>query len=139
MGTRSRVGVQHGGVIKSVYCHFDGYLSHTGTMLHRYYDSIRANELVARGDNSGIQQSFGEMHFYAEQEEVEADWAVAHSLEEFLDQVSACGAEYYYIMKDGVWYAGCTYATEGLTNGKLTLLADALADLLIAEAIAEDE
>ena len=139
MGTRSRVGVQHGDVIKSVYCHFDGYLGHTGTMLHRYYDSIRANELVARGDNSGIQQSFGEMHFYAEQEEVEADYKVAHSLEEFLEQVEWCGAEYYYVMRDGVWYAGCTYATEGLTNGKLTLLADALADLLIAEAIAEDE
>jgi hypothetical protein len=139
MGTRSRVAVMHGDVIKSVYCHFDGYLKHTGTMLHRYYDSVRANELVARGDNSGVQQSLGEMNFYANQEGQEPDWAVAHSLEEFLDQVSACGAEYYYIMKDGVWYAGCTYATEGLTIGKLTLLADALADLLIAEAIAEDE
>jgi hypothetical protein len=139
MGTRSRVAVMHGDVIKSVYCHFDGYLKHTGTMLHRYYDSIRANELVARGDNSGVQQSFGEMHFYAEQEEVEADWAVAHSLEEFLDQVSACGAEYYYVMRDGVWYAGCMYATEGLTKGGLTRLDEALADMLIAEAIAEDE
>ena len=139
MGTRSRVGVQHGDVIKSVYCHFDGYLSHTGVMLHRYYDSIRANELVARGDNSGVQQSFGEMYFYAEQEEVEADWAVAHTFEEFLDQVSACGGEYYYVMRDGVWYAGCTYATEGLTKGGLTRLDEALADVLIAEAIAEDE
>ena len=139
MGTRSRVGVQHGDVIKSVYCHFDGYLSHTGMMLHRYYDSVRANELVARGDNSGVQQSLGEMYFYAEQEGQEPDWAVAHTFAEFLDQVEACTGEYYYIMRDGVWYAGCTYATEGLTKGGLTRLDEALADVLIAEAIAEDE
>ena len=139
MGTRSRVGVQHGDVIKSVYCHFDGYLSHTGMMLHRYYDSVRANELVSRGDNSGIQQSFGQMYFYAEQEEEDVDWAVAHTFEEFLEQVDRCGGEYYYVMRDGVWYAGCMYATEGLTKGQLTRLDEAIADMLIAEAIAEDE
>jgi hypothetical protein len=28
MGTRSRIGVMHGDKCKSVYCHWDGYLSH---------------------------------------------------------------------------------------------------------------
>ena len=139
MGTRSRVGVQHGDVIKSVYCHYDGYLSHTGMMLHKFYDSVRANELVARGDNSGIQQSLGEMFFYAEHDDAEPEWAVALSFAEFLEQVEDCGGEYYYIMRDGVWYAGCTYATEGLTKGGLTRLDEAIADMLISEAIAEDE
>jgi len=27
MGTRSRVGIMHGTVCKSVYCHYDGYTS----------------------------------------------------------------------------------------------------------------
>ena len=139
MGTRSRVGVQHGDVIKSVYCHYDGYLSHTGTMLHKFYDSIRANELVARGDNSGIQQSFGQMHFYSDREQEDAEYRVALSFAEFLEQVEDCGAEYYYVMRDGVWYAGCMYATEGLTKVGLTRLDEALADVLIAEAMAEDE
>jgi hypothetical protein len=31
------------------------------------------------------------------------------------------------------------YATEGLTKGQLTRLDEALADVLIAEAMAEDE
>jgi hypothetical protein len=26
---------------------------------------------------------------------------------DFMVQVENCGAEYYYIMKDGVWYTGC--------------------------------
>ena len=33
MGTRSRVGVMHGNICKSVYCHYDGYLSYTGEIL----------------------------------------------------------------------------------------------------------
>ena len=108
-------------------------------MLHKFYDSIRANELVARGDNSGIQQSFGQMHFYSDREQEDAEYRVALSFAEFLEQVEDCGAEYYYVMRDGVWYAGCMYATEGLTKVGLTRLDEALADVLIAEAMAEDE
>ncbi len=33
MGTRSRVGIMHGTVCKSVYCHYDGYLDYTGRIL----------------------------------------------------------------------------------------------------------
>ena len=139
MGTRSRVGVMHGDVVKSVYCHYDGYLSHTGQILHKFYDSVKANELVSLGDNSGVQPSVDEMHFYKDRGETDVGWKVALSFAEFLEQVENCGGEYYYIMRDGVWYAGCMYATEGLTKGRLTRLDEAIADMLIAEAIAEDE
>ena len=41
MGTRSRVGVMHGNVCKSVYCHYDGYLEYTGKLLlETLYDFI---------------------------------------------------------------------------------------------------
>ena len=38
MGTRSRIGVMHGDVVKSVYCHWDGYLEHNGVILQEHYD-----------------------------------------------------------------------------------------------------
>ena len=139
MGTRSRVGVMHGDVVKSVYCHYDGYLSHTGQILHKFYDSAKANLLVSLGDNSGVQPTVEEMIFYKDRGETGVEYRVAHSFAEFLEQVEWCGGEYYYVMRDGVWYAGCTYATEGLTKGSLTRLDEAIADMLIAEAIAEDE
>ena len=139
MGTRSRVGVMHGDVVKSVYCHYDGYLEHTGKILLKHYDSVRANELVSLGDNSGVQETIEEMRFYKDRGETDVEWRVALSFAEFLEQVENCGAEYYYIMRDGVWYAGCMYATEGLTKGSLTRLDEAIADVLIAEAVAEDE
>jgi hypothetical protein len=139
MGTRSRVGVMHGDVCKSVYCHYDGYLEHTGQILLKNYDSTAANQLVARGDNSGVQPTISEMNFYSERGETDVEWQVANSFEEFLDQVEKCFAEYYYVMRDGVWYAGCVYDTEGLIKGGLVPLDEAVADVLLKQAIAEDE
>jgi hypothetical protein len=126
MGTRSRVGVMHGTVCKSVYCHYDGYLSYTGDILNKYYDSTLANALIARGDNSGVKETLEDMNFYADRDEDNVSWQVAHTFEEFLEQVDNCGGEYYYVMRDGVWYAGAVYDTEGLTKNGLVALKDAI-------------
>ena len=133
MGTRSRVAVMHGDVCKSVYCHYDGYLDHTGRVLQEYYDSAAANQLVALGDNSGVQPTVEEMNFYKDRGEEDVGYRVAHSFEEFLDQVESCFGEYYYVMRDGVWYAGCVYETQGLIKNGLVPLAQALSALKVAE------
>ncbi len=140
MGTRSRVGVMHGDVCKSVYCHYDGYLDYTGEMLHRHYNSVRANELVALGDNSGVQETVEEMNFYGrDRGEEDVSWQVAHTFEEFLEQIESCFAEFYYVMRDGVWYVGAVYEVPGLIKGGLVPLADALAQNTIDKLVAEDE
>lgn len=139
MGTRSRVAVMHGDVCKSVYCHYDGYLEYTGEILHKYYDSTAANALVARGDNSGVQATIEEMNFYSDRGEQDVGYRVAHSFEEFLEQVEGCGCEYYYVMRDGVWYVGAVYAVPGLIKGGLVPLSDALAQNTIEHLLAEDE
>ena len=132
MGTRSRIGVMHGDKCKSVYCHWDGYLAHNGAILQEHYDSAKANHLVALGDLSSLGKVIGEVHpfsphtsaedkalFEAAQEagyctfygrdrgEKNVDFKVSQTFDEFLAQVHNCGAEYYYIMRDGVWYCGC--------------------------------
>jgi hypothetical protein len=75
------------------------------------------------------------MNFYEAVEHVGEDvqefvnstpWSVAHTFDEFLEQVEGCCGEYYYVMKDGVWYAGAVYATDGLIKGGLVPLATAL-------------
>ena len=150
MGTRSRIGVMHGDKVKSIYCHWDGYLEHNGEILLKHYDSAKANQLVALGDLSSLRPNIGEKHAFSQfelpAEEVEAfkaltedmctfygrdrgekdtEWKVAVNFETFLEQCDNCGAEYYYIMKDGVWYCGDTYDSTPLSK-KLTALADAL-------------
>ena len=132
MGTRSRIGVMHGDVCKSVYCHWDGYLEHNGRILQEYYNSSRANELVALGDISSLGELIGEKHpfsphtsaedkiaheaaaaagwttFYnRDRGETGVEFATDFSFESFLNRVEGTGAEYYYIMRDGVWYTGC--------------------------------
>jgi hypothetical protein len=142
MGTRSRIGVMHGDKVKSVYCHWDGYLEHNGRILLEHYDSAKANHLVALGDLSsldknvdipeGAEHSFqvpldGVTTFYGrDRGESGTEWKVAHTFQEFLEQADNCGAEYYYIMRDGEWYVGTTYSSGSLAN-RLVLLTEALA------------
>ena len=158
MGTRSRIAVMHGDICKSVYCHYDGYLDGVGETLLEHYDSARANELVALGDLSTIGEVIGEEHpfspfdlppelagmsltdfnarfgnmctFYGrDRGESNTEWQVAHSFEEFIEQCERSGAEFYYVMKDGVWYCGDMYnnSIEGTgISRRLTPLADAL-------------
>ena len=137
MGTRSRVGVMHGSTCKSVYCHYDGYLEYTGKLLLDHYNSATANQLVALGDNSGVQKTLEGMNFYSDRGETDVSWQVAHTFEEFLEQVDNCGGEYYYIMRDGEWYAGCIYEAKGLMVNGLVPLADALAANTIEQLTAE--
>ena len=142
MGTRSRVGVMHGEVVKSVYCHYDGYLEYTGEILNKYYDTVAANALIARGDNSGVQETLEKMNFYADRggyEGQDVSWQVAHSFEEFLEQVDLCAAEYYYVMRDGVWYCGAMYDTSVLKKGTLIPLSEALAANTVSNLVAEEE
>ena len=151
MGTRSRIGVMHGDKVKSVYCHWDGYLAHNGKMLGEYYDSARANELVALGDLSSLRPNIGETHAFSHYDvemdqtqyyelygdmctfygrdrgETGTEFKVAHTFAEFLKQCDNCAAEYYYIMKDGVWYVGTTYDNMHTLSKSLTALTEALA------------
>ena len=140
MGTRSRIGVMHGDKCKSVYCHWDGYLGYNGKMLQEHYDSSKANFLVALGDLSslcleveipeGVEHSFDKPAgnitvFYGREKGTE--FKVAHTFEQFLEQCNNCAAEYYYIMRDGVWYVGTTYSSDAELGNKLVPLAQALA------------
>jgi len=148
MGTRSRIGVMHGDKVKSIYCHWDGYLNHNGRILQAHYDSAKANQLVALGNLSSLRADIGEKHAFSkfdpvtniEHREHNEDWCtfygrdrgekdvefqVAHTFDEFLGQCHMSGAEYYYIMKDDVWYCGDTHVSTPLST-KLTVLADAL-------------
>jgi hypothetical protein len=141
----------HGDNVKSIYCHWDGYLDFNGRILQESYDSAKANHLVALGDMSSLRANIGEKHAFSKFElpaeeqdafelatedmctfygrdrgETGIEYKVAHTFNDFLEQCENCDAEYYYIMKDGVWYVGDTYESSPLSK-KLTVLAEALA------------
>ena len=149
MGTRSRIGVMHGDKCKSIYAHWDGYLAHNGNILLEHYDSAKANHLVSLGDLSCLAPEIGEKHnfdgndhpqwcmFYGrDRGETGTEFKVDQTFAEFLERADGCGAEYYYIMQDGVWYCGTTYKNDAKLGGKLVPLAEALADQHIEEELA---
>jgi hypothetical protein len=140
----------HGDKVKSIYCHWDGYLEGVGATLLKHYDSAKANHIVALGDMSSLQAEIGEKHKFSpfDQQELSneefekqfgdmctfygrdrgekgVEFKVAQTFDEFLEQCYNSGAEYYYIMRDGTWYCGDTYGSSPLST-KLTALADAL-------------
>ena len=150
MSTNSRIAVMHGTVCKSIYCHWDGYLSFNGRILQESYDSSKANHLVALGDLSSLRATIGEKHAFSQfevpTEEVEAyktltenmctfygrdrgekhtEHKVAVNFETFLEQCNMCGAEYYYIMEDGQWYYGSMHESDPFYK-RLVLLSEAL-------------
>ena len=142
MGTRSRIGVMHGDVCKSVYCHWDGYLEHNGRMLQEQYNSSKANFLVALGDISslrnnidipeGVEHSFENpvvditVFYGRDRGETGIDFKVDHSFEDFFERVDNCCGEWYYVMRDGVWYVGNTYERDTKFYKQLVLLSEAL-------------
>lgn len=128
MGTRSLIGVMHGNNYKTVYCHWDGYLSHNGQILQKHYDSPKANNLVAFGNISSLQPNIGEKHpfskfdtdmsakeyeekygsmttFYGRDRDEEGQEFVTHTNKKSLiEHFNDVWAEYCYIMKDDTWY-----------------------------------
>ena len=151
MGTRSRIGVMHGDNVKSVYCHWDGYLEHNGVILQEHYNSAKANELVSLGDLSALRPEIGDQHPFSQFEvddmdrddfirttenmctfygrdrcETGTEFKTSSTFESFFDQVEGGGGEWYYIMKDGVWYVGSTYENDTRFYKTLVSLKEAL-------------
>jgi len=128
-------------------------LEYNGSLLHKHYDSAKANNLVALGDLSslkpeiGIQHAFGyhgtEMSaevyeaqfgemctFYGrDRGEKNVEFQTDMSFDSFIERVQGNGCEWYYIMRDGVWYVGNVYESDEHFYKKLVPLAEALAKL----------
>jgi hypothetical protein len=65
MGTRSMIAIEnpHSKAVKSIYCHWDGYLQHNGSLLEKHYpNSPKVNNLIALGDLSSLGTQIGEAH-----------------------------------------------------------------------------
>jgi hypothetical protein len=125
MSTNSLVGVMIGDKCRAVYIHCDGYLEGVGAELQSYTTQAEVEELIADGDRSTLDGGF-----YKDRGETGVDPAEYDTFKKFYKAAEGCGAEYYYIFKDGVWYCGDTYAQFGdgtKLSGKLVAYEDAVA------------
>lgn len=71
MGTRSMIAIQnpYNKTVRAVYCHWDGYLEHNGSILAKHYAaSPKVNNLIALGDLSSLRPEIGEKHAFSKLE-----------------------------------------------------------------------
>ena len=126
MSTNSAIAVMESGIIKAIYCHWDGYLEHNGRILQEHYNEAKANELISLGDlsilknNIGVKHAFSALNLPSEQREaferehedsctfygrdrneIDCEHKTFTNLTDFINHFSSC--EYYYVMIDGVW------------------------------------
>lgn len=146
MSTRSSIAIKHGTVIKSVYCHWDGYLDYVGRLLDRHYQaSPKVNKLVSMGDVSSLGVEIGEEHcfdqhqydndgfstqctFYNRDRGEDTAFSTHMSEQAWIEHFG--GAEYFYLYDAGVWYV-----SEG---GDFTPLHEALEQELSMKQHAEE-
>ena len=124
MGTRSMVGVMIGDKCRAVYVHWDGYLDGVGAELQEYTTQAEVEELIAHGDRSSLDGPY-----YKDRGETGVDPTDYATFAEFKEAADGCGAEYYYVFKDGVWYCGDCYGRWGSgtsISGKLVAYAEAV-------------
>lgn len=127
MGTRSRIGIVYGFEnelkVKSIYCHWDGYLEHNGALLMKYYNNYgRTEELINLGDISSLRPKIStkeEHSFDNPQEDVTIAYhrdrgEDLHISEEylpnFIENIVNSDIEYVYLRYRDEWlYATVDY------------------------------
>ena len=123
MSTRSTISIQTPkGNIRSIYCHYDGYLSHVGALLHTYYNTDeKVNALIDLGSLSSLCEKLtpdptSPHSFDAPQEDVTIAYHRDRGEELHIDRPvsihSIDSQEYNYIFKDGAWH----YWTNTVSN-----------------------
>ena len=114
MGTRSTITVENDdGTYSSVYCHWDGYLSHNGVILQSHYNSDKlAKKLIKHGDISSLSEKCSKpkghsydnqvegytVYYGRDRGEKDTQARTIHNLSE-ID-----GQEYDYVWTSGCWH-----------------------------------
>jgi hypothetical protein len=102
MSTRSTISVvQEDNSVKSVYCHFDGYISNgVGEYLKSYFNTDKlANKVISEGDLSSVYGENFESYYSKRGEEIDIDYY--SNLESFLKNKDK--QEFNYLFINNEW------------------------------------
>ena len=112
MGTRSRIGIElSDSSILSVYCHYDGYPSFNGKVLHEFYDTKeKVTQLINGGDmsctwtnagwNNETLPESGPLHYTSRGESIDMN---APRLDKDMEEFFTDNEEYSYVFTSAGW------------------------------------
>lgn len=119
MATRSTISVLNSdNSVSTVYCHWDGYLRHNGSLLLRHYNNENlARELVARGDVELLGDSVVTTSYLSTHSKTPTVHTSLRS-----ESYHKCRQEYNYVYCSDAWYVS-------QFDEELTLLSNELLDV----------
>ena len=81
MATRSNIAYRTPeGKIRSVYCHWDGYVANNGRILEEnYQDQAKIEALVALGSISSLGEQIGERQDFNDRSTCKDEWTLAYN------------------------------------------------------------
>ena len=130
MSTRSSITVKTGNKYHSIYCHFDGYLSHNGKKLLEHYNSQeKAESLVSLGDLSVLDDSnikpkghsFDNkiegycVYYCRDRGETGVEPIIRNTYDEIMDKNEQ---EYNYLYDNDSWYVDDKLLTKELIDSE---------------------
>ena len=98
MATRSTISIETSKGIRSVYCHYDGYLGHNGKLLKENYDTEeKVNALIDLGDLSQLGETLKSTVAYHRDRKEVLHINKCSSLQSIDNQ------DYNYLFRNGEW------------------------------------
>jgi hypothetical protein len=106
MSTRSRIAIENqNGSVKSIYCHFDGYLSGVGRTLKEYYTTqAKVEALIELGNISALEMTPESTVAYARDRGEDLNFKEFKTVPELFEHGFNSGEEYVYCFtKNNIW------------------------------------
>ena len=105
MSTRSRIAIEkQDGAVKSIYCHFDGYVDGVGKVLFEHYDKEKLEKLIELGDISVLKESTENTVAYHRDRGEDLHTTSYLSVEGLFELGFGSSVEFVYCLtKDGTW------------------------------------
>jgi hypothetical protein len=105
MGTSAFIAVKNqDGTIDSVYCSYDGYPSHTGDVLVKWWNtSEKVKSLIALGSIVALEADLESTESYHKNHQEDIEIFSFKNESEFFEGDGVPSCEYYYIYDSGHW------------------------------------
>lgn len=113
MGTRCLIGKYNpdNETVVASYCHYDGYIAHTGAVLNEFYaDDFPATAIANIGYASYLHNTYAETFEAAAHKGIQPK--VFNSVEDYLKTGDSEGAEYLYLWDGEAWFVANLYGSD---------------------------
>jgi len=107
MATRSSIAVldKEKNIIKSIYCHYDGYLEGVGEVLKENYNNLEiVNKLIELGDIPFLAKHLEELEPYSDVGTGELKYKVFNSIDSYNNYLADSYLDFAYLFKDDKWH-----------------------------------